>query len=58
MSLNALMQDRRNNPMKFLPKLNKFYNWNMPGVKQVVTQQVISSDNLPKLGNIPNDGKL
>ena len=31
-SLFALMKDRRNNPMKYLPKLNKVHNWNMPGV--------------------------
>lgn len=32
-SLFALMKDRRNNPMKYLPKLNKVHNWNMPGVR-------------------------
>lgn len=31
-SLFALMKDRRNNPMKYLPKLNKVHDWNMPGI--------------------------
>lgn len=33
-SLVCLMKDRRNNPMKYLPILNKRHSWNMPGVRQ------------------------
>ena len=33
-SLFSLMKDRRMNPMKVLPKLNKVHGWNMPGVRQ------------------------
>lgn len=32
-SLFNLMKDRRNNPMKILPKLNKVHGWNMPGTR-------------------------
>lgn len=32
-SLFNLMKDRRNNPMKLLPKLNKVHGWNMPGTR-------------------------
>ena len=33
-SLFSLMKDRRMNPMKLLPKLNKVHGWSMPGVRQ------------------------
>ena len=50
-SLFALMKDRRNNPMKYLPKLNKVHNWNMPGVSSRNTEkQSLSASALPKLG--------
>lgn len=32
-SLEELMHDRRNNPMKYLPSLNRKHGWNMPGTK-------------------------
>lgn len=52
-SLFALMRDRRYNPMKLLPKLNKVHNWNMPGVSREGSQRAIkSADQLPKLGEI------
>lgn len=46
-SLFSLMKDRRNNPMKILPKLNRKHGWNMPGVKeQRQTQQLTSREEL------------
>ena len=50
-SLFALMKDRRNNPMKYLPKLNKTHGWNMPGVgARTAEKQALSASELPKLG--------
>lgn len=52
-SLFALMKDRRYNPMKLLPKLNKVHNWNMPGVRDTADRRKnITADQLPKLGEI------
>ncbi len=49
-SLVCLMKDRRNNPMKYLPILNKRHAWNMPGVRQEQNkQQVLTADQLPRL---------
>lgn len=33
-SLERLMFDRRNNPMKYLPKLNRYHGYNMSGVRE------------------------
>ena len=50
-SLFALMKDRRNNPMKYLPKLNKVHNWNMPGVSSKQSEKnSLTAAELPKLG--------
>jgi len=50
-SLFNLMKDRRNNPMKYLPKLNKVHNWNMPGVSSRQTdKKSLTADELPQLG--------
>ena len=50
-SLFSLMKDRRNNPMKYLPKLNKVHNWNMPGVSSRQTEKgALTAAELPKLG--------
>lgn len=50
-SLFNLMKDRRNNPMKYLPKLNKVHNWNMPGVSSKQTEKgALTAAELPKLG--------
>ena len=38
-SLFSLMKDRRINPMKLLPKLNKVHGWNMPGVGSKQTER-------------------
>lgn len=49
-SLYALMKDRRNNPMKYLPKLNKVHNWNMPGVStRKDSERLLTAAELPKL---------
>lgn len=49
-SLFALMKDRRNNPMKLLPKLNKVHGWNMPGIGARNEQkQALTAAELPKL---------
>lgn len=49
-SLFALMKDRRNNPMKLLPKLNKVHGWNMPGIgAKNDTKQPLTAAELPKL---------
>lgn len=49
-SLFALMKDRRYNPMKLLPKLNKVHGWNMPGIGQKQTVRALTDEELPKLG--------
>lgn len=50
-SLFALMKDRRNNPMKLLPKLNKVHGWNMPGIGARNEQKTaLTAAELPKLG--------
>ena len=49
-SLFALMKDRRNNPMKLLPKLNKVHGWNMPGIgAKNEAKQTLTAAELPKL---------
>ena len=49
-SLFALMKDRRNNPMKLLPKLNKVHGWNMPGIGARNEQKTaLTASELPKL---------
>ena len=49
-SLFALMKDRRNNPMKLLPKLNKVHGWNMPGIGARNEQKTaLTAAELPKL---------
>ena len=54
-SLFALMKDRRNNPMKLLPKLNKVHGWNMPGIGARNEQKTaLTAAELPKLTG--NDG--
>lgn len=49
-SLFALMKDRRYNPMKLLPKLNKVHGWNMPGVGRREEKRALTDAELPKLG--------
>lgn len=53
-SLFSLMKDRRYNPMKLLPKLNKVHGWNMPGIGQKTDRQTAkSAAELPKLNENP-----
>lgn len=50
-SLFALMKDRRMNPMKVLPKLNRYHGWNMPGARgEPEKRKVLTAAELPKLG--------
>lgn len=49
-SLFALMKDRRYNPMKLLPKLNKVHGWSMPGAGQRQEKRALTDAELPKLG--------
>ncbi len=52
-SLVCLMKDRRNNPMKYLPILNKRHGWNLPGVsKERTSERALTASELPKLGEI------
>lgn len=53
-SLFSLMKDRRNNPMKILPKLNKVHGWSMPGARdRADTKQALTAADLPQLGAQP-----
>lgn len=50
-SLVCLMKDRRNNPMKYLPILNKRHGWNLPGVsREQANKNTLTAAELPKLG--------
>lgn len=57
-SLFNLMKDRRNNPMKILPKLNKVHHWNMPGVKVDKPAEALGADALIQLGQQPRPLEL
>lgn len=51
-SLFALMKDRRMNPMKLLPKLNRYHGWNMPGARgEPDRKKVLTAAELPKLNS-------
>ena len=52
-SLEAMLHDKRINPMKVLPSLNKKHGWNLPGVsREKASNTAISLSDLPKLGAI------
>lgn len=58
-SLFSLMKDRRNNPMKILPKLNKVHGWSMPGARERAdTKQALTAAELPKLNNNAIDSSI
>lgn len=57
-SLFNLMKDRRYNPMKILPKLNKVHGWNMSGVSAQSTRQALSDAQLPRLGAASESGSV
>lgn len=49
-SLEAMLHDKRINPMKVLPSLNKKHGWNLPGVSREKTSNTaISLSDLPQL---------
>ena len=55
-SLFSLMKDRRTNPMKILPKLNKVHGWSMPGARdRADTKQALTAADLPQLGKQSQD---
>ena len=50
-SLEAMLHDKRINPMKVLPSLNKKHGWNLPGVsRESVNKQALTASELPQLG--------
>lgn len=50
-SLEAMLHDKRYNPMKVLPSLNKKHGWNLPGVsKEQAKNNGLSAATLPQLG--------
>ena len=52
-SLEAMLHDKRINPMKVLPSLNKKHGWNLPGVsREKASDTAISLSELPQLGAI------
>lgn len=58
-SLFNLMKDRRLNPMKVLPKLNRYHGWNMPGAKAERTErEALGADALIQLGQQPKPLEL
>lgn len=56
-SLFALMKDRRMNPMKVLPKLNKVHGWNMAGVSAQATKQALTSEDVKALLSVSQGQK-
>lgn len=49
-SLESMLHDKRYNPMKILPSLNRKHQWNLPGVSREKTdKQSLSAADLPKL---------
>mgnify|MGYP007089107117 FL=1 len=58
-SLFNLMKDRRLNPMKVLPKLNRYHGWNMPGARAERTErEALGADALIQLGQQPKPLEL
>ena len=50
-SLEAMLHDKRINPMKILPSLNKKHGWNLPGVsRESANKQALTAAELPQLG--------
>lgn len=50
-SLEAMLHDRRVNPMKVLPSLNRHHGWSQPGVtREVVQRRALNVSQLPRLG--------
>lgn len=56
-SLSAKLATANKNPVGILAILNRHYQWNLPGVsKESSKQRVLPASELPKLGEIPQDG--
>ena len=56
-SFSAKLATANKNPVGILAILNRHYQWNLPGVsKESSKQRVLSASELPKLGEIPQDG--
>ena len=52
-SLEAMLHDKRINPMKVLPSLNKKHGWNLPGVSREKTSDTaLPASKLPLFGAI------
>lgn len=50
-SLEAMLHDKRINPMKVLPSLNKKHGWNLPGVsREKANNTALPMSELPQLG--------
>lgn len=50
-SLEAMLHDKRINPMKVLPSLNKKHGWNLPGVsREMSDKKMLTAQDLPQLG--------
>ncbi len=50
-SLEAMLHDKRINPMKVLPSLNKHHGWAQPGVtREIVKPRELGVADLPRLG--------
>lgn len=48
-----MLKDRRNNPMKYLPILNKRHGWNLPGVsKERTSERALTAAELPTVEEI------
>ena len=46
-----MLHDKRINPMKVLPSLNKKHGWNLPGVsRESANKQALTAAELPQLG--------
>lgn len=56
-SLEALLQDRKTNPMKVLPSLNHWHSWNLPGVsREKEREPALTAQQLPRLGPVEPEG--
>ena len=58
-SLEAMLHDKRINPMKVLPSLNKKHGWNLPGVsRESANKQALTAAELPQLNCIESKDNL
>ena len=56
-SLEAMLQDRKTNPMKVLPSLNHWHSWNLPGVsREKEREPMLTAQQLPRLGPVEPEG--